>query len=197
MPSIIVDPEKIHEFPTQADFNAWLANHHAEDEIWIKIHKVKSGLPSINPAQAIEVALCWGWIDATRKGLDEKSFLQRYTHRRRQSTWSQINVDTVARLSANGRMTEHGLFQVNAAKADGRWARAYGSGKGMRIPDDLQSAIDTEPRARQMLERLSEQNRFALAFQTHNMRTDAGRRRKIENFVAMLARGETIYPQRP
>ncbi|MET3898159.1 uncharacterized protein YdeI (YjbR/CyaY-like superfamily) [Devosia sp. UYZn731] len=195
MPSFNVDPAKTHEFATQDAFYSWLALNRTEDEVWIKIHKVKSGLLSINPAQAIEVALCWGWIDAIRKGLDETSFLQRYTHRGRRSTWSRINVGTVARLIAEGRMTEHGLAQVDAAKADGRWARAYASGKDMKIPDDLQVAIDANPAARQMLGRLTEQNRFALAFQTHNMKTEAGRQRKIASFVAMLALGRTVYPQ--
>ena len=93
-------------------------------------------------------------------------------------------------------MTEHGLKQVEAAKADGRWDRAYKSGKDMKIPDDLQAAIDAEPKAKEMLAKLSAQNRFALAFRTHNMKTEAGRKKKIETFVEMLKRGETIYPQR-
>lgn len=155
-----------------------------------------SGLPSITSKQAIDVVLCWGWIDAVRKGLDDKSYLQRYTPRRSTSVWSKINVANVARLIREGRMTPHGLKEVEAAKADGRWDRAYGSGKEMRIPGDLQAAIDAEPKAREMLGTLSEQNRFALAFRVHNMKTEAGRKRKIEAFVAMLARGETIYPQR-
>jgi uncharacterized protein YdeI (YjbR/CyaY-like superfamily) len=155
---------------------------------------VDSGLKSITPKQAIDVALCWGWIDAIRKGFDEKSYLQRYTPRGKKSTWSQINVDNVARLIREGRMTEHGLRQVEAAKSDGRWDRAYGI--GMKIPDDLQAAIDAEPAAREMVEKLSAQNRFALAFRLHNMKTEAGRRKKIETFVEMLKRGETIYPQR-
>ena len=92
-------------------------------------------------------------------------------------------------------MTEHGLAQVDAAKADGRWARAYKSGKAMKIPADLQAAIDAVPKAKKMLAQLTEQNRFALAFRTHNMKTEAGRKRRIETFVAMLKRGETIYPQ--
>jgi uncharacterized protein YdeI (YjbR/CyaY-like superfamily) len=93
-------------------------------------------------------------------------------------------------------MTEHGLREVEAAKADGRWDRAYGAGKEMKIPDDLQSAIDAEPQARAMLATLSAQNRFALAFRTHNMKTEAGRAKKIATFVEMLKRGETIYPQK-
>jgi uncharacterized protein YdeI (YjbR/CyaY-like superfamily) len=196
MAPIIVDPAKIREFADADAFHRWLgAHHHAESEVWIKVHKVGSGLASITPKQAIDVVLCWGWIDAVRKGFDDDSFLQRYTPRGARSIWSQINVDNVARLITEGRMTEHGLKQVEAARADGRWARAYGSGKGMKIPDDLQAAIDAEPEARAMLAKLSEQNRFALAFRTHNMKTEAGRRKKIEGFVAMLKRGETIYPQ--
>ncbi|AZO12900.1 MULTISPECIES: YdeI/OmpD-associated family protein [unclassified Mesorhizobium] len=197
MPAIKVDPDKVHEFPDAESFYAWLADNHAsESEVWIKIHKVGSGLPSITPKQAIDVVLCFGWIDAVRKSLDDKSFLQRYTPRGKKSIWSRINVDNVARLIEEGRMTEHGLKQVEAAKADGRWDRAYDSGKEMTIPPDLQAAIDAEPKAREMLAKLSAQNRFALAFRTHNMKTEAGRKKKIETFVAMLKRGETIYPQK-
>ena len=196
MAPVKVDPDKVHEFPDPASFHAWLGKHHdKETELWIKIHKAGSGLKSISAKEAIDVVLCWGWIDAVRKGLDDKSFLQRYTPRGRKAIWSQINVDNVARLIDEGRMTGHGLKQVEAAKADGRWARAYASGKDMKIPDDLQVAIDAEPRAREMLTKLSAQNRFALAFRTHNMKTEAGRKKKIESFVEMLKRGETIHPQ--
>jgi len=198
MAPVSIDPKKVHAFADAESFHAWLAQHHdTEDEVWIKIHKVGSGLPSITAKQAIDVVLCWGWIDAIRKGLDAQSFLQRYTPRGKRSIWSQINVDNVARLIAEGRMTPHGLVQVEAAQADGRWARAYRSGQAMKIPPDLQAAIDAEPKARAMLGKLSEQNRFALAFRVHQMKTEAGRKKKIESFVAMLKRGETIYPQRP
>lgn len=194
---ITVDPDHVREFADAEAFYQWLGNHHAgEDEVWIKIHKVASGRPSITPKEAIDVVLCWGWIDAVRKSFDETSYLQRYTPRTKKSIWSQINVDNVARLIAEGRMTEHGLKEVEAAKADGRWARAYGSGKDMAIPDDLQTAIDAEPAARTMLAKLSAQNRFALAFRTHNMKTEAGRKKKIATFVEMLKRGETPHPQR-
>lgn len=197
MPSVTVDPKKVHEFKTADAFYRWLGrNHDREDEVWIRIHKVGSGHPSITPKEAIDVALCWGWIDAIRKGLDDQSYLQRYTPRGAKSTWSKINVDNVARLVDEGRMTGHGLRHVEAAKADGRWDRAYASGKDMKIPDDLQAAIDAEPKAKAMLARLSAQNRFALAFRVHNMKTEAGRRKKVETFVAMLKRGETIYPQK-
>jgi uncharacterized protein YdeI (YjbR/CyaY-like superfamily) len=196
MAPVKVDPAKVREFKDAESFYAWLGRHHdTETEVWIKIHKLGSGLPSITPKEAIDVVLCWGWIDAVRKGFDDKSFLQRYTPRGKKSIWSQINIDNVARLIEEGRMTEHGLKQVEAAKADGRWARAYASGKDMKIPSDLQAAIDAEPRAKEMLGKLSAQNRFALAFRTHNMKTEAGRKKKIETFVEMLKRGETIYPQ--
>lgn len=197
MTSVTVDPKHVHEFADEQGFHDWLARHHDKaDEVWIKIHKVGSGRASVTPKQAIDVALCWGWIDGLRKGLDDESYLQRYTRRRPKSVWSKINVGNVARLIQEGRMTEHGLREVEAAKADGRWDRAYGSGKEMKIPDDLQAAIDAEPQARKMLASLSAQNRFALAFRVHNMKTAAGRRKKIEAFVDMLKRGETIHPQR-
>ena len=197
MAPVKVDPRKVRAFKDAAAFCRWLAKHHdKEDEVWINIHKVDSGLKSITSKEAIDVVLCWGWIDGLRKGFDEQSFLQRYSPRGRKSVWSQINVDNVARLIKEGRMTEHGLKHVDAAKADGRWDRAYKAGKHMKIPGDLQAAIDAEPRAKAMLAKLSEQNRFALAFRTHNMKTEGGRKKKIETFVAMLKRGETIYPQR-
>jgi uncharacterized protein YdeI (YjbR/CyaY-like superfamily) len=185
----------VREFKTAESFYKWLGkNHDKADEVWIKIHKVGSGLTSITPKQAIDVVLCWGWIDGLRKGFDDKSFLQRYSPRTKKSVWSQINVGNVARLIREGRMTEHGLKQVAAAKADGRWHRAYRV-KDTKMPADLQAAIDAEPKARRMFDKLSAQNRFALVFRTQNMKTEAGRRRKIESFVAMLKRGETIHPQ--
>jgi uncharacterized protein YdeI (YjbR/CyaY-like superfamily) len=197
MAPIKVDPDKVREFPDAESFHAWLGeNHDRESEVWIKVHKVGSGLASITPKEAIDVVLCFGWIDGVRKSLDQNSFLQRYTPRGSKSIWSKINIDNVARLVEAGRMTEHGLRQVDAAKADGRWERAYGGSKEMTIPSDLQAAIDAEPKAKAMLEKLSAQNRFALAFRTHNMKTEAGRKKKIADLVAMLKRGETIHPQK-
>jgi uncharacterized protein YdeI (YjbR/CyaY-like superfamily) len=196
MAAVKVDPKKVHAFKDEAAFHRWLAKHHdSDDEVWIKIHKVGSGLKSITPKEAIDVVLCWGWIDGVRKGLDALSYLQRYSPRGKRSVWSQINVENVARLVRAGRMTEHGLKLVEAAKEDGRWARAYRS-KGAAIPADLQAAIDAEPRARTMLATLSAQNRFALVFRVNNLKTEAGRRRKIATLVDMLKRGETFYPQR-
>lgn len=197
MAPVEINPAHVREFPDPDSFYRWLAeNHTTAPEVWIKIHKRASGLASINPEQAIEVVLCWGWIDGIRKSHDEKSFFQRYSPRGRKSVWSKKNVETVGRLIGDGRMTEHGLKQVDAAKADGRWDKAYGSGKDLPIPPDLQAAIDAEPAARDMLGKLTEQNRFALAFRLHTLKTDAARKRKIEAFVDMLKRGETIYPQK-
>ncbi|WP_371425086.1 YdeI family protein [Tardiphaga sp.] len=196
MAPVKVDPANVREFKTADAFYKWLGkNHDKADEVWIRIHKLKSGLPSITPKEAIDVVLCWGWIDGIRKGLDETSFLQRYSPRGKKSVWSKINVDNVARLIRETRMTDHGLTHVEAAKADGRWARAYGSGKDMAIPADLQAAIDAEPKAKAMLAKLSAQNRFSLAFRVHNMKTEAGRKKRIAAFVEMLKKGETIYPQ--
>src|SRR5258708_38442861 len=196
MAPVKVDPGKVREFKTAERFYKWLAKHHDKaDELWIRVHKVGSGLKSITPREAIDVVLCWGWIDGVRKGLDDRSFLQRYTPRGKESIWSQINVGNVARLIDEGRMTERGLRQVEAAKADGRWHRAYRS-KGTKIPADLQAAIDAEPKARRTFDEINAQNRFALAFRPQNMKTERGRRKKIETFVDMLKRGETIHPQR-
>lgn len=196
MATVHVDPDKVMEFTDADGFYRWLGeNHDTADELWIKIHKVKSGRRSITPKEAIDVVLCWGWIDAIRKRFDDDSYLQRYCPRRPRSVWSKVNVDNVARLIAEGRMTEHGLAQVEAAKADGRWERAYAGSREMQTPDDLLAAIAAVPKAQETFSELNAQNRYALASRLHNLKTDAARKRNIEKFVAMLARGETIYPQ--
>ena len=198
MAPVVPHPRRIKTFENEAAFETWLAAHHdSEPEIWIKIHKKSSGLASVTPAQALDVALCWGWIDGIRKGYDERSFLQRYTPRGRKSTWSQINREHVARLVAAGRMTPHGHRQVETAKADGRWDAAYApmrSTSVSTIPDDLRAAIEARPRAKRTFDTLSKQNLFSLAFRTNAMKTPAGRAKKIAALVAMLARGETIVP---
>jgi uncharacterized protein YdeI (YjbR/CyaY-like superfamily) len=199
MAPIIPNPKKIKSFKTEAAFEAWLsANHARETEIWLKVHKKGSGLASVTCAQALDVALCWGWIDGIRKSLDERSFLQRYSPRQARSIWSQINRDNVARLTAAGRMTPHGQRQIDAARADGRWDAAYApmrSATAATIPDDLRAAIEASPRARKTFATLGRQNLFSLAFRTNTMKTPAGRARKIASLVAMLARGETIVPE--
>jgi uncharacterized protein YdeI (YjbR/CyaY-like superfamily) len=200
MAPIIPDPKKIKSFRTQAAFESWLtANHNRETELWLKIHKKDSGKPTVTYAQALEVALCWGWIDGIKKSFDEYSFLQRFTPRKAKSIWSQINRDHIARLVAAGRMTPHGQRHVDAAKADGRWDAAYAPIRNTTqatLPADLLTAIEANPLARKTFQSLGRQNLFALAFRTNNMKTSAGRAKKIAALVAMLARGETIVPER-
>lgn len=199
MAPVVPDPKKIKSFRTAAAFEAWLTRNHArETELWLKIHKKDSGLPSVTAAQALDVVLCWGWIDGIRKSFDEQSFLQRYTPRRARSIWSQVNRDHVARLTDAGRMTPHGQRQIDAAKADGRWDAAYApmrSATKETVPDDLRAAIEASPRARKTFHTLGRMNLFALTFRTNNMKTPAGRTKKITELVAMLERGDTIVPE--
>ena len=199
MAPIVPNPKKIRSFPSEAAFEKWMsANHAREDELWLKVHKKDSGLPSVTTAQALDVCLCWGWIDGVRKAFDDRSFLQRYTPRRARSVWSQINRDHVARLTAAGRMTPSGQKQVDAARADGRWAAAYApirAASATSLPADLLAAIKANARARKTFDTLGRQNLFALAYRTNNMKTPEGRARKIVALVDMLARGETIIPQ--
>lgn len=195
MAPVVPKAEKIREFDDRRALEKWLAaNHDSEDELWLKVHKKGSGLPSVSISEALDVMLCWGWIDAIRKQFDDKSYLQRYVPRGKKSIWSQINRDHIERLTREGRMQPAGLKQVEAARADGRWDKAYASARNMEFPADLLAAIENEPKALELFQQLNSQNRYALAFRTHNMKTEAGRRKKIAGFVEMLARGETIYP---
>lgn len=200
MAPVTPNSRAIRRFRSAEAFESWLRTNHArESEIWIRIYKKASGKPTVTHAEALDVALCWGWIDAIRKGLDEESFLQRFTPRRKRSIWSQVNRKNVERLIAEGRMTAQGQAQVDAAKADGRWDAAYApirEATAETIPADLREAIDANPRARKTFQTLGRTNLFALAFRTNNMKTAAGRSRKIVQLVEMLARGETIVPER-
>ena len=199
MAPVIPNPKNIKAFPSERAFEAWMrANHARETEIWLQIYKKGAGRPTVTIGQALDIALCWGWIDGIRKGLDDECYLQRYTPRRARSIWSQINRNHVGRLEAAGRMKPPGQRQVDAAKADGRWNAAYApirSATTASIPADLRTAIDANPRARKAFQTLGRMNLFALAFRTNNMKTPAGRARKIASLVAMLARGETIVPE--
>ena len=192
MAPVVPNPERIRSFRTEAAFAAWMkANHARETEIWLRVYKKGSGLKTVTTAQALDIALCWGWIDGIRKSFDDESFLQRYTPRRSKSIWSQINREHVARLTAARRMTPHGQRQVDAAKADGRWDAAYAPirrASEATMPDDLRAAIEANPRAFASLQTLKRVELFALIFRTNNMKTAAGRARKIANLVAWLAR---------
>ena len=189
---------QIKPFRTSTDFERWLEKHHdRETEIWLRIYKKASGIPTVTYAEALDVALCWGWIDGIRKGLDEESFLQRFTPRRKRSIWSQVNREHVARLVAEGRMREPGQREVDAAKADGRWDAAYApirSASEDTMPPDLRAAIEASPRALATFRTLNRTNLFALTFRTNNMKTPSGRKRKIEELVRMLERKEVIVP---
>jgi uncharacterized protein YdeI (YjbR/CyaY-like superfamily) len=190
-----VNPDAVHEFKDLKALERWYAkNHDKADEMWIKLHKKGSGLPSVTNVEALDVALCWGWIDAIRKSFDEQSFLQRYTPRGKTSIWSTRNQEHVDRLSKEGRMQPAGQAEIDRAKQDGRWARAYGGSKTIEFPAEFHAALKAEPRALDLFGRLTAQNRFALAFRLHQLKTETGRKKKIADFVAMLARGETIYP---
>src|ERR1700720_4001964 len=196
MVPVVPNPRMIKAFRSEAAFESWLrANHACETEIWLRIYKKGAGKPTVTSAQALDVALCWGWIDGIRKAFDDESFLQRYTPRRARSIWSQINREHVGRLTGAGRMKPPGQRQVDAAKADGRWEAAYApirAATAASTPEDLRTAIEADPRARKTFQTLGRMNLFALAFRTNNMKTPAGRARKIASLVAMLARGETI-----
>jgi len=194
------DPKSIHSFATSKAMETWMRSHHAKaSELWLKIHKKDSGLRSVTHAEALDVALCWGWIDGLRKSFDDCSFLQRFSPRKAKSIWSQINREHVARLTEAGRMTPHGQKQVDAAKVDGRWDAAYApirSTSHASMPADLLAAIEANPKARKKFESLGRMNLFALRFRTNNMKTAAGREKKIATLTAMLARGETIVPEK-
>ena len=194
------DPKNIRSFVTAKALETWMRRHHDKaPELWLKVHKKDSGLRSVNCAEALDVMLCWGWIDGLRKGLDERSFLQRYSPRKAKSIWSQINRENIARLTRAGRMTPHGQKQVDAAKSDGRWDAAYApirSASKATIPADLRKAIRANAKANERFETLGKMNLFSLIFRTNNMKTAAGRQKKIAALVAMLARGETIVPEK-
>lgn len=201
MPPVIPDPNKIRSFRSAAEFEKWLSKHHdRETELWLRIYKKDSGQATVTYAEALDVALCWGWIDGLKKAYDASAFLQRFSPRKPKSVWSEINRKNVARLAKSGRMTPHGQKHVDAAKADGRWEAAYApirSASAETVPADLRAAIEANARARKTFETLNRQNLFALTFRTNNMKTPAGRAKKIATLVAMLAKGETIIPQRP
>jgi uncharacterized protein YdeI (YjbR/CyaY-like superfamily) len=195
MAAFVVNEEAVREFKDSKALNRWYAkNHDTATELWVKIHKKGSGLASVTNVETLDEALCWGWIDGIRKSFNDKSFLQRYTPRGKKSIWSQINIGHIERLRKAGRMQPSGEAQVTLAQEDGRWARAYGGFSGDQFPADLLAAIEAEPKAYELFQTLNAQNRYSLGFRTHNMKTEAGRKKKIESLVDMLKRGETIYP---
>lgn len=181
-------------FPTAADWEAWLEeNHAASDGIWMKLGKKSAKVPSISYAEAVIVALCFGWIDGQAKSVDEQWYLQRFTPRRKRSPWSRINRDRAEALMAEGRVRPAGLAAIEAARADGRWDAAYEPPSTITVPDDLRAALDRSPAAAEMFESLNKTNRFAILYRITTAVRPETRRARIEKFVAMLERGEKLY----
>lgn len=183
--------------PDAQAWRTWLEEHHESSPgVWLIVGKKGGDVTALSYEAAVEEGLCFGWIDGQARRRDEGSYLQRFTPRTKRSPWSRYNVDRVARLEAEGRMTDAGRAAVAAAKADGRWELAYAGPASAEVPDDLAAAIAAEPAAQAMFDVLTSQNRFALIVRLGQVRTDATRRKKIQSFVEMLARQETFYPQR-
>lgn len=182
----------------QAAWRKWLAKHHADDDgVWLVLAKKGTTEPtSLSYAQALEEALCHGWIDGQRDRRDESTFRELFSPRRSRSRWSKRNVDHVGRLIEQGRMHPAGLAEVERAKADGRWEVAYEGSGTIEVPDDLAAALAAQPRARAMFEILTSQNRYSILFRLDGAKRADTRARRLEKFVGMLARGETIYPQK-
>lgn len=182
-------------FADRAAFRKWLSAHHASQPgLWLRIAKAASPLKSVTYAEALDVALCFGWIDGQKKSHDADSFLQKFTPRQKRSAWSKRNREHVARLTAAGEMHPSGLAAVEAAKADGRWDRAYDSPGTATVPDDLQAALDAHPDAKAFFETLKGANRYAILYRIQAAVKAETRARRIAQFVAMLERGETLHP---
>ena len=185
-------------FENAKAFAAWLRKNHAKsDGLWLKIAKRDAAERSVTYPEAVEIALCWGWIDSQKKGLDDQHFLQRFTPRRARSVWSKINVDKVATLIEAGRMQPPGHAQVEAAKADGRWAQAYDGAKTSTVPDDLVAALDANPRAKAFFGTLNASNRYAVLWRIQTAVKPETRAKRIAQLVDMLTRGETVHLFKP
>jgi uncharacterized protein YdeI (YjbR/CyaY-like superfamily) len=183
--------------PDARAWREWLGEHNDESPgVWLVLAKKGTSEPTgLTYAQALEEALCHGWIDGQVGRRDEATYRQRFTPRRRRSAWSQRNVAIAERLLADGRMHASGIEEVERAKADGRWESAYAGSAGSEVPPDLAQALTAEPTAQAMFERLSRQNRYAILYRIATAKRADTRARRIQQFVAMLARGETIHPQ--
>ena len=181
-------------FASQAEWEAWLDVEHASsDGVWLKFAKKGSGVESVVYAEALEVALCYGWIDSQVKSLDERFYLQKFTPRRARSKWSRVNRDKIEELTKQGRMKPAGLAQVELAKADGRWEAAYASPGNVEVPDDLRAALDGNTKAAEFWAGLNKSNRFAILYQLQDAKRPETRARRLEKFMGMLERGEELY----
>ena len=189
----VVAGQAVISFATAADCEAWFAEHHADHRgFWLKIGKVGAA-ETVTYAQALDIALCHGWIDGQKRGHDETYWLQRFTPRGPRSRWSQINRDKAEALIAAGRMRPAGQAQVDAAKADGRWAAAYAGQKSATVPDDLAAALAADPQAQAFFETLSGANRFAILYRVQDAKRPATRAARIAKFVEMCHHHETVH----
>jgi len=188
------DELPILPFASAEAWEAWLAREHARAPgAWLKIAKKDSDIASVTYAEALDVALCFGWIDGQKRAFDDSWFLQRFTPRKRGSRWSKINTEHVERLLAAGRMRAAGLEQVEAARADGRWDAAYHGQRTATVPPDLQAALDANPAAAAFFATLRGANRYAILYRVQDAKRPETRAARIDRFVAMLARGETLH----
>lgn len=182
-------------FETQRDWEMWLDEYHAHASgVWLKIARKETDAPSITYAEALESALCYGWIDGLKAAFDAGYWLQRFTPRRSKSIWSRVNCEKATALIANGRMQPAGLLQVELAKSDGRWESAYEPQSARAIPDDLQRALDRNQKANDFFNTLDSANRYAILFRVQTAKKPETRAARIKKFVDMLAKGEKIHP---
>jgi uncharacterized protein YdeI (YjbR/CyaY-like superfamily) len=182
-------------FASQADWETWLEAQHANScGVWIKIAKKATGIASVTHAEALESALCYGWIDGQRVGFDEAYFLQKFTPRRAKSGWSRVNREKALELIAADRMRPAGLREVERAKADGRWDAAYEPQSAITVPEDLQRELDANPDAQAFFNTLDSRNRYAILYRLQTAKKAETRAARIQKFVAMLAQGQKIYP---
>lgn len=183
-------------FLDQNEWEIWLTeNGGTSAGIWMRLAKKGAAQSTVTYAQAVESALCHGWIDGQKQAESEAYWLQRFTRRSAKSIWSRLNTERAEALVAAGRMLPAGMREIERAKQDGRWAAAYASPGNSVVPDDLQAALDANPQARAFFATLNGSNRYAILFRIQNAKKPATRARKIEEFVGMLTRGETIHPQ--
>ena len=189
--------DPIRLFATQAAWAEWLEKHHRESTaLWLRLAKKGSGLRSVTYAEALEIALCYGWIDGQKCGESDEAWLQRFLPRSAKSIWSKINREKSDALIATGQMKAAGLEAVERARKDGRWKAAYDSPKGAKVPEDFQAALDKNPRAREFFLSIDGANRYALLFRIQTVKKAETRARKIREFVEMLERNETIHEPR-
>jgi uncharacterized protein YdeI (YjbR/CyaY-like superfamily) len=189
------DELEILAFASAADFEAWLDAEHARSPgLMLKIAKKATGIPTVTHPEALDVAICFGWIDGIRRALDDVWFLQRFSPRRPRSRWSQINRDKATALIEAGRLRPAGLLEVERAKGDGRWDAAYAGHRAATVPDDLQRALEAEPAAAAAFATLDSRNRYAILYRVGDAKRADTRARRIATFVAMLARGERLWP---